>query len=68
MQKLIRATIAGLMLAGLSMGLAGCADESGVKTVTESKGPGGTVTRTDETKIQKTGQNPPVVPGDSKAP
>jgi hypothetical protein len=62
MQKLIRAMLAGMLLSGLSIGLTGCADESSVKTVTEVKGPGGTATRTDETKVKTTGENPPVAP------
>ena len=60
MQKLIRTMMAGVMMAGFGIGLVGCADESGVKTTTEAKGPGGTTTRTDEVKIKSTGENPPV--------
>jgi hypothetical protein len=68
MQKLIRVTMAGLLLAGSSIGLVGCGEESGVKTETQIKGPGGTTTVTDKETIKKTGQNPPAAPGDSKAP
>jgi hypothetical protein len=68
MQKIIRATMAGMMLAGFGIGLAGCADESGVKTETQIKGPGGTSTVTDKQTVTTTGKNPPAVPGDSKAP
>jgi hypothetical protein len=68
MQKFIRATMAGLMLAGSSIGLAGCGEESSVKTETQIKGPGGTATITDKETVKKTGQNPPAAPGDSKAP
>ncbi len=48
MQKLIRAMMAGMMLAGFSIGLGGCTDESGVKTETKIKRPGGTTTMTDK--------------------
>jgi len=68
MQKLIRAMLAGVMLAGFGIGLAGCADESGTKTETVTKGPGGTATRTDETKIKTTGDNPPVPTPANKTP
>jgi hypothetical protein len=68
MQKLIRAAMAGMMLTGFGMGLAGCTDESSVKTETQVKGSGGTSTITDKQTVKKTGENPPPVPGDNKAP
>jgi hypothetical protein len=72
MQKLIRVTMAALMLAGSSIGLVGCGEEkeSSVKTETTAKGPGGTVTSTEKqtVTVKKTGENPPAIPGDSKAP
>jgi hypothetical protein len=68
MQKLIRAIMAATLLAGFSIGLAGCADESGVKSQTEIKGPGGTATVTKTETVKQTGQNPPAVPGDTKGP
>jgi hypothetical protein len=68
MQKLIRAMMAAMLLAGFSIGLAGCAEQSGVETKTELKGPGGTTTITDKETVKKTGQNPPATPGDHKAP
>jgi hypothetical protein len=68
MQKLIRAMMAAMLLAGFSIGLAGCAEESGVTTKTEAKGPGGTTTITDKATVTKTGSNPPAIPGDNKAP
>ncbi len=68
MKKLNRAMMAGMLLGGLSLGLAGCADESSVKSETQTKGPGGTTTVTDKTTVKKTGENPPAAPGDTKAP
>jgi hypothetical protein len=68
MQKLIRAAMAGMMLAGFGIGLAGCNDESSVKTETQVKGPGGTRTVTEKQTVKTTGENPPAVPGDNKAP
>jgi hypothetical protein len=62
MRKLIRATLAGVIVAGLSIGLAGCSEESSVKQQTTSKSPGGTTTETKESKIQQRGQNPPAPP------
>jgi uncharacterized protein YjbJ (UPF0337 family)/uncharacterized membrane protein YtjA (UPF0391 family) len=43
----------------LTLGLAGCSDTSGVKEETKITTPGGTTKITDETKVQKTGENPP---------
>jgi hypothetical protein len=59
MQKLINSALAGLVLAGLSIGLAGCSEESSIKQQTTTKSPGGTTTESKETKIQQRGQNPP---------
>jgi hypothetical protein len=67
MRKLIRAAMAGTMLAGLGIGLAGCtSEESGVKTETQIKGPGGTTTLTEKQSVKTSGENPPAVPGDAK--
>ena len=68
MQKFIRAMTAGMLLAGFSIGLAGCGEETSVKKETEIKGPGGSATITDKQTVKQTGQNPPSVPGDTKAP
>jgi len=59
MRKLISATMAGVLLAGSSMALVGCSDESSEKKQTTIKTPGGTTTVTDQTKVQQSGQNPP---------
>jgi len=59
MRKLISATMAGVLLAGSSMALVGCSDESSEKKTTTIKTPGGTTKVTDETKVQQSGQNPP---------
>lgn len=67
MRKLVWATTAGVVLAGSSM-LVGCNEEAGVKTETQVKGPGGTATRTDQTTVKQSGQNPPSIPGDTKTP
>ena len=40
MEKFIRAAMAGMVLVGFGIGLAGCADESSVKTETQIKGAG----------------------------
>jgi len=61
MRKLISATMAGVFLAGFSMALVGCSDESSEKTQTTVKGPGGTSKVTQETKVNTSGQNPPPV-------
>jgi hypothetical protein len=67
MRKLIRAVLAGTMLAGFGIGLAGCtSEETGVKTETQIKGSGGTTTVTEKQTVKKSGENPPSVPGDTK--
>jgi hypothetical protein len=68
MQKLINVALAGVMLAGFTIGLAGCGEETGVKSETTVKGPGGTTTVTDKQTVKQSGENPPAVPGDRKAP
>lgn len=68
MRKLMTMTLAGAMLAGLSIGVVGCTDESAVESKTQVKGPGGTTTVTDKTTVDKTGKNPPAAPGEGKAP
>jgi hypothetical protein len=68
MRKVIGATMAGAMLLGLSAGMVGCSDETGTKEKVEVTAPGGTTTRTDETKIKKSGENPPLAPTDTTKP
>ena len=48
-----------LILSISSLGLVGCGETSSTKTETTTKGPGGTTTKTDETKVKQSGQNPP---------
>jgi hypothetical protein len=59
MRKLISATMMGVLLTGLGMGLPGCSEESSTKTQTTTTTPGGTTKETQQTKIQQSGQNPP---------
>jgi hypothetical protein len=66
MRKLINTTLAGVVLAGLSIGLAGCSEESSVTRETEIKGPGGTTKLQEKATIEKSGKNPPAAPGESK--
>jgi hypothetical protein len=68
MRKLMTTTLAVLALGGFSIGIVGCTEESGVESKTELKGPGGTTTVTEKTTVDKSGKNPPVAPGESKAP
>jgi hypothetical protein len=66
MRKVICTTMAGVMLFGLSACMVGCSDETGSKEEVKVTTPGGTTTRTDETKIKRSGDNPPPVPSDAK--
>jgi hypothetical protein len=68
MRKLFGAAVAGVILAGGSLALVGCTDETGSKTETQVKGPGGTTTVIDKTTVEKSGQNPPTVPTNPRNP
>jgi hypothetical protein len=49
----------GVLAMGLGVGISGCSEESGTKTVETTKGPEGTTKVTNETKVQTSGENPP---------
>jgi hypothetical protein len=67
MRKSISALLAGVMLFGFTIVLTGCTEESGVKTDTKITAPDGSSTRqTNETKIEKKGDNPPLAPIEKK--
>jgi hypothetical protein len=55
------------VLAGLTIGMVGCSDETGTKEEIKIKGPNGTTTEKHEVKIEKSGSNPPAAPSE-KAP
>jgi hypothetical protein len=59
MRKLISATMTGVFLAGMGIGVAGCSDEASEKKETVIKSPGGTSTTTETTSVKQSGQNPP---------
>jgi hypothetical protein len=59
MRKLVGATLMGVLLTALGIGISGCTDESSEKSVTTTKGPGGTVKQTEEKKVETSGNNPP---------
>jgi hypothetical protein len=64
MRKLINLTMAGIIVAGMGIGLSGCSDESKEKTQTTISTPNGKTTETHEVKIDKSGQNPPAAPAE----
>jgi hypothetical protein len=66
MRNMIHATLAGVMLAGLSIGMVGCTEETSATKETEIKSPGGTTKVIDKTTIDKSGKNPPAAPGEMK--
>jgi hypothetical protein len=59
MRKLTSAAMMGVLLTGLGIGISGCSDESSEKSQVTTKGPGGTVKQTTETKVETSGDNPP---------
>ncbi len=66
MRKMIITLMAGLILGGLSVGMPGCSEETGVKETTKIKTPDGTTTETNQTKVNKSGENPPLAPSEKK--
>jgi hypothetical protein len=64
MRKLMTTMLAGAMLAGLTMGMVGCTEETGTKEEVKIKGTNGTVTETRTDTIKKSGNNPPAAPSD----
>jgi hypothetical protein len=66
MRKSMRAICAGALLAGFSLGIAGCTPESAVKEETKVTTPGGTARET--FKIEKRGENPPSAPSERGRP
>jgi hypothetical protein len=62
MPKTIRAALVGLVLTGLGIGLAGCNEESGEKSQTTIKSPGGTRTITETKSVKESGNKPPPPP------
>jgi hypothetical protein len=59
MRKLISATMMGVLLTGLGVGLSGCSDESKEKSQVTTSTPGGKTTQTVEKSVKTSGDNPP---------
>jgi hypothetical protein len=67
MRKYISTLLAGIVLCGSCALITGCTDESGVKSETTIKSPDGSQTRqTEQIKIEKKGDNPPLAPAETK--
>jgi len=66
MRKMINTLMAGLILGGLSVGMTGCSEETGTTEKTKITTPTGTTTQTDSSKINKSGDNPPLAPAEKK--
>ena len=62
MRKLISAMMMGVVLTGFGIGISGCSDETKEASQTKISTPGGTVTKTTETSVKQSGQNPPAPP------
>jgi len=68
MRKLISGMLTGVILAGLSIGITGCTDETGTKEEVKITTPGGTSKETREIKVEKRGENPPSAPSEKTKP
>jgi hypothetical protein len=60
LRKLISLAMTGILAMGLGVGISGCTEESGTKTVQTTTNPDGSKTKeTVEHKVQTSGENPP---------
>jgi hypothetical protein len=64
MRNVITTMLASALLAGLTFGMAGCAEETGTHEEVKIKSKDGTTTETQDVKIKKTGDNPPAAPSE----
>ena len=63
----MKRSLTALLLGLVTVGFVGCGEEAGTTVETTTTDPGGTTTTTQETKVETTGENPPL-PGDPAAP
>ena len=68
MRKLMNTMLAGAMLAGLTVGMVGCTEETGTKEEVKIKTPGGTTTETRDVTVKKSGDNAPAAPSETTKP
>jgi hypothetical protein len=68
MRKLMTTMLGAAILAGLTIGMVGCTEETGTKEKVEIKTPGGTATESREIKVNKSGDNPPLAPSEKDKP
>jgi hypothetical protein len=68
MRKLMNTMLAGAMLAGLSIGMVGCTEETGTKEEVKIKTPTGTTTEDKSITVKKSGDNPPAAPSEAAKP
>jgi hypothetical protein len=68
MRKLINTLMAGFMIAGASIAISGCADETATKEEVKITTPSGTTTEKHSVTVDKSGQNPPVAPSEKVNP
>jgi hypothetical protein len=68
MRKLISTMLAGVMMAGLSIGMVGCTEETSTKETTTVKTPTGTASETKSDVVKKSGDNPPPAPSEAAKP
>jgi hypothetical protein len=68
MRKLMATMLASTVLAGLTIGMVGCTEESGTKEEVKIKSPTGTTTETRDLTIKHSGDNPPAAPSEKVKP
>jgi hypothetical protein len=60
--------LASVVLAGLTVGMVGCTEETGTKEEVKIKSPTGTTTETRDITVKKSGDNPPTAPSEKAKP
>jgi hypothetical protein len=64
MRNVMTTMLASAVLAGLTIGMAGCTEETGTHEEVKIKSKDGTTTESRDIKVNKSGDNPPAAPSD----
>ena len=60
--------LASVVLAGLTVGMVGCTEETGTREEVKIKSPTGTTTETRDVTVKHSGDNPPAAPSEKAKP
>ncbi len=68
MRKLMTTMLTTLVLAGLTIGMVGCTEETGTREQVKIKTRDGTTTETRDVTVKHSGDNPPPAPSEKAQP